>query len=68
MEVFGVYEMDLAPYRRSVNVTGDTVEEIKTKYENYVNAQHGYIVNLYPMHNATNKDLYGKISDISVTI
>lgn len=48
LKYFGVYDTDTN--RKYVNVFGNTVENCVTKYENYVNKNHGYIVNLYPMN------------------
>ena len=65
---FGVYELDCEPYVGCVNVTGNTIEEIKMKYEKYVDNKHGYIINLYPMTHPENKRIYGEISSHSITI
>lgn len=68
MLYFGIYETESYPYRHGVNVYGDTIKEIKNKYEEYVQENSGYIVNLYPMNNEANKELYGRVSGISITI
>ena len=67
MLYFGIYETETYPYRHGVNVCGTTIEEIKNKYEEYVQKNGGYIVNLYPMTDE-NKKLYGNVSAISTTI
>nr|DAJ60559.1 MAG TPA: hypothetical protein [Caudoviricetes sp.] len=66
LKYFGVYDTDTN--RKYVNVFGNTVENCVTKYENYVNKNHGYIVNLYPMNSEKNKKLFGALSEIVPTI
>lgn len=66
LKYFGVYDTDTN--RKYVNVFGNTVEDCVTKYESYVDKNHGYIINLYPMFNEKNKKLFGALSKIVPTI
>ena len=68
LHYFGIYEIERPPFRKCLNVTGKTVEEVKRKYENFVEKNHAYIIDLYPMDNKENRNLYGALSSISITI
>lgn len=68
LHFFGKIELEKAPYITGVNVVAETVEQAMSIYEEYCNRIGGYIINLYPMSNSRNRDLFGSLSAVSKTI